>query len=252
MSGTTHEYESLAGRTALVTGGARRIGAAIVRALSERGAAVVIHYLDSQAEAEDLAAELQTQGTEAFCVQADLADPVATASLVGEAARAAGRPIDLLINNASIFEPDGPKETDPELWDRHQAVNLRAPNRLGRVFAVQLPTDGPADIINLNDIRALRPEGDYLAYTNSKVGLHGLTRSLALALAPRVRVNEIALGSVLPPDRPTDQYEHTLREEIPLQEFPQVAHVTDSLLFLLGNQAVTGQTIQVDGGAHLF
>ncbi|MBU8871164.1 MAG: SDR family oxidoreductase [Gemmatimonadales bacterium] len=251
MSGKRSLNGFLDGRTALVTGAARRIGAAIVQALAGQGAAVVIHYRDSGDEAKALAVELQTRGSKASLVCGDLADPAAAAGLVGEAAREAGRPIDILINNASIFE------SGSEKWDQHQAVNLRAPYLLAQAFAAQLPIDGPADIINMNDIRAMRPGADYLAYTISKVGLHGLTRSLAQALAPRARVNELALGAVLPPDGPagdgesTFEYVHTLREAIPMRNFPSVAEVTDSLLFLLGNEAVTGQTIQVDGGEHL-
>ncbi len=263
MSGVSPGNRFLAGRTALVTGAARRIGAAIVRTLSAEGAAVVIHYRDSENEALALAAELHARGAEAFLVRGDLADSIEAAGLVTEAARAAGRPVDILVNNASIFEPGGLDDSgglvDPvgKQWDRHHAVNLRAPYLLAETFVAQLPVGDPADIINLNDIRSLRPGADFLAYTASKVGLHGLTQSLALALAPRVRVNELALGAVLPPDPSPDEphrtveYEHTLRQNIPMGEFPSVSQVTDSLLFLLKNGAVTGQTIQVDGGEHL-
>ena len=208
MSGRERGEQFLTGRCALVTGAAKRIGAAIARSLAEQGAAVVIHFRESEAEARALAEQLQAAGAEAFLVTGDLADAATATSLVDQAAQAANRPIDILINNASIFEPGGLQTVDAEQWDRHQAVNLRAPFLLARTFAAQLPASGGADIINLNDIRALQPGADYLAYTASKVGLHGLTRSLALALAPRVRVNELALGAVLPPDKSADEYEH--------------------------------------------
>lgn len=243
--------EFLTGRCALVTGAGRRIGAAIARELAAAGAAVVIHYRESGAEAESLAEELRAAGADAWLVAADLADGAAAAGLVGKAVHAAARPLDILVNNASLFEPGGMDSSGGEAWHRQEAVNLRAPFLLTRSFARQLPQPARGDILNLNDIRALRPATDYLAYTASKVGLHGLTQSLARELAPRIRVNEVALGAVLPPDRPADGYAHVRKESIPLRAFPTVRQVTDSLLFLLRNTAVTGQTICVDGGQHL-
>jgi NAD(P)-dependent dehydrogenase (short-subunit alcohol dehydrogenase family) len=238
-------------RVALVTGGAKRIGAAIARKLAANGAAVAVHYHESESEALSLAEELQATGAEVFLVQGDLADPETATDLVGQAVHAAGRPLNILINNASIFEPGGLGVSGGTLWDRHEAVNLRAPFLLARAFAGQLPKFYPGDIINLNDIRALKPGPGYLAYTASKVGLSDLTKSLAREMAPGIRVNEVALGAVLPPDKPAGEYQHVLREELLLQAFPTVDQVTDCLMFLLYNTAVTGQTICVDGGQHL-
>lgn len=242
---------SLEGRLALVTGGAKRIGAAIVRGLAANGAGVVVHYRNSESEALALAEELQAGGADVFLVRGDLADPEFAAGLVGQASHTAGRALDILVNNASIFEPGGLGVAGGHDWNSHEAVNLRAPFLLARSFARQLPTGVAGDILNLNDIRALHPRNGYLAYTASKVGLTGLTRSLARELAPAVRVNEVALGAVLPPDKPADEYQHVLREDILLQSFPTVDQVTDCLLFFLHNKAVTGQTICIDGGQHL-
>jgi NAD(P)-dependent dehydrogenase (short-subunit alcohol dehydrogenase family) len=241
----------LSGRTALVTGGARRIGRELATALAAAGATVVVHYRESRAEAHDLAAGIAMQGGGAFIVGGDLADPETAAALPAEAARVAARPLDILINNASIFAPGGLADTSCADWDANQAVNLRAPFLLSQAFAAQLPADGRADIVNLNDYRALKPGADHFAYTISKVGLHGLTRSLAQALAPRVRVNELALGAILPPAGAADGYAHVRREDIPLQAFGDPAQVSDALLYLLGADGVTGQTLSVDGGRHL-
>ena len=122
---------------------------------------------------------------------------------------------------------------------------------LSQAFAEQIPAGGNGNIINLNDFRAVQPGADHFAYTVSKAGLHGLTRSLALALAPAVRVNELALGAVLPPEVAPEDYIHTLRERIPTKKFPSLDEVSHAMLFLLGNTGVTGQTIFVDGGRHL-
>lgn len=245
------ESRSLAGRAALITGAGRRIGAAIATRLAERGAAVAIHYRSSRAEAEQLAGSITAAGGMARTVQGDLADLQTASDLVGAAVHELGRPLDILVNNASIFEPGGMDAGGGNAWTRHEAINLRAPFLLARAFARQLPETARGDILNLNDIRALRPGADYLAYTASKVGLHGLTRSLAVELAPRVRVNEVALGAVLPPEKPAAAYEHVRRDAIPLGAFPTVDEVVGALLFFLENGAVTGQTLCIDGGQHL-
>ena len=140
---------------------------------------------------------------------------------------------------------------DLDEWSRMQRINLRAPLLLSRAFADALSSDHGGDIVNLNDIHALSPRGDYFAYTHSKAALHALTRNLAVALAPRIRVNEIALGAVLPPASPPDGYTHTPRADLPLDRFPTPDDVADALEFLLRCRAVTGQTILIDGGQHL-
>ena len=241
----------LAGQTALVTGAARRIGRALAVALAGEGVRVVLHHRRSGAEAVDLAAEIAAAGGRAWPLAADLADPEATAGLLPEAARLAGAPIRILINNASIFAQGDLAGTTVAAWDHNQAVNLRAPFQLAQALARDLPDGLTGNIINLNDIRALRPGPDHFPYTISKVGLHGLTRSLALALAPRIRVNELALGAVLPPAGAPESYVHTLRAEIPSGRFGSPDEVTAAVLYLLAGETLTGQTLYLDGGRHL-
>ena len=242
---------SLAGQTALVTGGARRIGRSLAEALAEQGVGVVVHYRESAEEASEVVETIRAAGGEAWGIAADLADPVSAMELVERAVFLADRPLDILINNASIFEQGGLDETDLDQWDRHQNINLRAPYLTSKYFARHLPEDLKGNIINLNDFRASRPGPDHFAYTISKAGLQGMTRSLALALAPRIRVNELALGAVLPPEGSAEDYVHTLKDEIPTRRFTSLDEVARAMLFLLENPCVTGQTLYLDGGRNL-
>jgi NAD(P)-dependent dehydrogenase (short-subunit alcohol dehydrogenase family) len=241
----------LAGTTVLVTGGARRIGRALCLALAWEGATVVVHYKESETAAAATVLELEAFGGQAYMIKGDLAQPDVAADLIAQAAAKAGRPLDILVNNASVFAQGGLETITVKQWDLNQAVNLRAPFLLSRAFAGQVPTGGTGNIININDFRAINPGCDHFAYTISKVGLHGLTRSLAVALAPGTRVNELALGAVMAPEGAPDDYEHTLRDQIPMNQFPSLDEVCHAMLFLLGNPGVTGQTIFVDGGRHL-
>lgn len=240
----------LAGRAALVTGAARRVGRTLALALARAGANVVVHYRRSAAEARATGAAIEEAGARAALIAGDLADPAVPVRLVEKAALAFG-PLDILVNNASVFEPVAWDATDTAVWDENQAINLRAPFLLAQAFARALPADRRGDIVNLNDWRALRPGADHFAYTVSKAGLHGLTQSLAVALAPRIKVNEIALGAVLPPERAPEAYVHELRREIPLDRWSNPEEVAAALLFLVTSPAVTGQTLLIDGGRHL-
>ncbi len=241
----------LAGTTALVTGGARRIGRALCLALASEGATVVVHYNKSESAAAATVVEMEAFGGQAFKVKGDLAQPEVATSLVAAAAAVAGKPLDILINNASVFDQGSPETTTVQDWDMNQAVNLRAPFLLSQAFAGQISAGTTGNIVNINDIRAIQPGADHFAYTMSKVGLHGLTRSLAVALAPGIRVNELALGAVLAPEVAPEDYVHTLREQIPTGKFTSLDEVSHAMMFLLGNNGVTGQTIFVDGGRHL-
>jgi len=241
----------LTGTAALVTGGARRIGRALCLALAQEGATVVVHYLTSEAAAAATVLELEAFGGQAFKVKCDLAQPDNAAELVAQASATAGKPLDILVNNASVFASGSPLTTTVQQWDLNQTVNLRAPFLLSQAFAGQVSAGATGNIINLNDFRAIKPGSDHFAYTISKVGLHGLTRSLALALAPGIRVNELALGAVLAPEEAPTDYEHTLREQMPLRKFTSLDEVSNAMVFLLGNEGITGQTIFVDGGRNL-
>jgi len=238
----------LASRTALVTGAARRVGRELVLALAAEGAHVVVHCHTSQEEGRALVREIIAGGGAADLVVGDLADAKVAASLCAEAVRLCGNPLDILINNAAVFERCEAGETSVEQWDEMQVVNLRAPFLLAQGFVAQLPAKWRGDIINLNDARALGGDPEHFAYGISKVGLHGLTQSLARALAPRIAVNELGLGAVMSPAN--GDYIRTKKTELPLGRFPQLGDVVSGLMFLLSTEGVTGQTIRLDGGQY--
>lgn len=241
----------LSGRTALVTGGARRLGRHLARALAEQGADIVLHYLGSGFEASATVGELEKRGAKVVLLQTDLEEAFLAEDLICRAADAMEKPIDILVNNAALFGPGSALETDTDMWDDYHNINLRAPFLLARALAEGLGEGQSGDVINLNDFRSLKPCADNFAYNMSKWGLHGLTRNLALALAPKVRVNELALGAVMPPNPGGGEYAHTTKEEIPIGRFVTPDEVCSAMLFLLANQAMTGETLNLDGGQNL-
>lgn len=242
--------QKLVGKTALVTGAARRVGRHLATRLAAAGARVIVHHNRSGDEARELVAAIIAAGGEADTVAGDLTDPDVALGLLGDAGRLFG-PVDILVNNASLFAPGDVMATTLEEWDRYQAIHARAPFLLSREFASQLPTGREGVIVNMNDWRAGRPGPDHFAYTVSKVALSGLTRSLAQALGPRgIRVCELALGAVLPPEHDEQGYLHMVREEIPTRRFPTLDDVADALLFVISTPALNGETIHLDGGRH--
>ena len=240
----------LEGRNILVTGAAVRVGRAVALALADAGAAVAVHYRESVVEAAEVVDRIKSLGGRAAAVRAELGDRGERASLAARATDALGG-LDGLVNNASLFEQSRLPDLAPEDWHRMLDVNTCAPMILGRELARLLPDGVEGDVIHINDIHCLRPRGDYFSYTQSKALLHALTGNMALALAPRVRVNAVALGAVLPPSSPPEAYEHTAREAIPLERFPSVPDVAAAVVFLLSCRSITGETIRVDGGQHL-
>lgn len=240
----------LESRTALVTGGAKRVGRELVLALAAEGAHVVVHHHTSEAEARQLVKDIKADGGEADRISGDLSDPEVAAALPAKAAEICGNPLDILINNAAVFARTDLQKTSSEMWDQVQAVNLRAPFLLAQGFAAQLPDKWSGDIINLNDARALHGDPEHFAYTIAKVGLHGLTKNLAQVLAPRIEVNELSLGAVMAPDD-DEGYSKTVKTELPLGRFPNLDEVISSMMFLLGTRGVTGQTIRLDAGQYL-
>ncbi len=242
--------KDLKGRRALVTGGAVRVGKVLALRLAALGADVVLLSREEKDAAADTAREIATLGARAAVVAGDLLNAETPARVIAEASEALGG-LDILVNNAAIFDGGSLADLDLDAWSRMQRINLRAPLLLSRAFVDALPPTREGDIVNLNDIHALQPRDDYFAYTHSKAALHTMTRNLAVALAPRIRVNEIALGAVLSPASPPAAYRHTTRAELPLDRFPTPDDVADALEFLLRSNAVTGQTILVDGGQHL-
>jgi NAD(P)-dependent dehydrogenase (short-subunit alcohol dehydrogenase family) len=237
----------LTGHVALVTGGGRRLGRAFAEGIAACGGGVVIHYGGSRAEAEAVVKAIQDRGGRAAAVQADLGQPEQTAALIPAAAQALGD-LDLLVNSAAIFEPGALPDLTLESWNRHLAINLTAPLLLCQAFARQR-AGRPGAIVNILDWRALRPGADHLAYTLSKAGLEALTRSLAVSLAPAIRVNGLALGAILPP---SDGGGADVISRVPLGRWGTVEEAVDSLIFLLaGPGFITGEVLVLDGGRLL-
>ena len=245
--------DSLAGKSALVTGGARRVGAAIVRRLHAAGAAVLIHYRDSEADAAKLEAELNSlRAKSAVRVKAELLAPIAPRALVAAATDAFGR-LDLLVNNASSFFPVPLGAIEASHWEALVGSNLRAPLFLSQAATVELARHEGA-IVNIVDIHAERPLKGYPLYSIAKSGLAALTRSLALELAPRVRVNGVAPGAIAWPE--DGQFDPAERSRIvattPLARIGSPEDIAQAVHFLAGARFVTGQIIAVDGGRSIF
>lgn len=234
-------------RTALITGGARRVGAAIARALARERYAVVVHANRSRDAAEQLAREIKDGGGRAGVVVGDLADECAVAGLV-PAASAFG-PLTLLVNNAAEFEPDDIVTLQRARFARTMAVNLAAPLFLTQAFAAQAPEG--ASVVNVLDQRVLKPTPRFVSYTLSKTALHAATTTLAQALAPRMRVNAVAPGPTLPSPRQSPDAFAAQVATLPLQRGPRPEDVAAAVVYLAGATAVTGVTIAVDGGQHL-
>jgi len=238
------------GPVALVTGAARRIGAAIARDLARHGWAVAVHYRASEGEAEALAREIEAEGGRTATIACDLAREAEVETLIPRAVEALG-PLTCLINNASVFEMDKIDSVTRESWDRHIETNLRAPLVLSQALARQLPEGMNGNIVNLLDQRVWKLTPYFLSYTVAKSALWTLTRTLALALAPRIRVNGIGPGPALPSERQSlEQFRHQ-QAAVPLQHGPELAEIAAAVRFILASPSMTGQMIALDGGEHL-
>ncbi len=235
---------------ALITGGARRIGRALALALAEAGFAVAIHHHRSSAEAASLVAEIARAGGKAIALAADLADEAALTRLLPQAAAALG-PIGILVNNASIFENDAVASVTREGWDAHMAINLRAPFVLIQEFAALLPPDAGGAVINLLDERVWNLTPYFVSYTVTKDALWTLTRTMALALAPRIRVNGIGPGPTMPSPRQSREQFLARCRSLPLRRGTSPSEIAAALRFILAAPAMTGQMIALDGGEHL-
>ncbi len=233
---------------ALVTGGGRRIGRAIVLELARAGFDVAIHHRDSEAEAQGVAGDVRALGRRAAVVRADLMDEAETRGLVGRAVEALG-PLAVLVNNASAFEEDHVGSLGRDSWDRHIETNLRAPIVLAESFAAQAP-DGSA-IVNLLDQRVLKPDPRFFSYALSRNGLWWATRTLAQGLAPRIRVNGVGPGPTLPSIHQSDEDFAAEAAGTPLGRPGSPEAVASAVRWLVEADMVTGQMIAVDGGQHL-
>jgi NAD(P)-dependent dehydrogenase (short-subunit alcohol dehydrogenase family) len=234
-------------KSVLVTGGAKRVGAAISRRLSGAGWKVVIHHRESQADAKTLAAMIG-----ALTIEADLADAAAAEALPARAAALLGAPLDGVVNNASVFEYNTAATFTVEDWERDLAINLRAPVLIARAFAKTLAPGTAGAVVNLLDQKLWNLNADFFSYTISKMGLEGATRLLAKALAPSVRVNAVAPGLVLPSGDQTGEEFRAVAGRYNLMKTPiDIDAIAGAIQFLIENSAVTGQTIIADNGQHM-
>ncbi len=239
-------------RAALVTGGAKRLGRAIALALAGAGFDLAIHHATSGAEAEATAEAIRALGRRAVTLRADLAEEAEVAPLLPAAAAGLGGPIGVLVNNASAFERDEWEDATRASWDGHIEPNLRAPFVLTQAFARALPAGAEGVVINLLDQRVWSLTPHFVSYTVSKAGLWALTRSLALALAPRrIRVNGIGPGPALPSPRQSEAQFARQCASVPLGRGTGPEEVARAALAILALPAMTGQMIALDGGQHL-
>lgn len=240
----------MSGAVSLVTGGGHRVGKGIVLALAAAGADVFIHYGRSAHEAQATAAEAESIGARVATGSADLSDPAAARALVAEAASALG-PVSVLVNSASAFPEDALADVTVEGWERTLRLTVGSPAFLAQAVARDLPPDAEGAIVNISDWRTARPYPDHFSYTVAKGALETFTRTAAVALAPRLRVNAVALGAILPPPGKGSDYLKELATSLPLQRTGSVEVVAEAVLFLLRNDFITGEILRVDGGAHL-
>ncbi len=237
-------------QAALVTGAGRRVGRAMALDLAAQGWAVAVHYHTSADAAEGVVGEIEAAGGRAVALAADLTDEEQTGGLLGRAAQALG-PLTCLINNASVFEPDGVADATRQSWDRHMATNLRAPFVLTQALAGQLPDGWEGNVINLIDQRVWNLTPFFTTYTLSKAGLWTLTRTLAMALAPRIRVNAIGPGPTLPSQRQSEAQFARQAAATPLGREVAMNEICRGVRFILAARSMTGQMIALDAGQHL-
>ena len=243
--------EAISYKTVLVTGAAHRIGAATARALAADGWAVGVHYHQSELAASALAQEIRENGGTAFPVRADLLCESDVESLIPRTAEILG-PLGALVNNASLFEQDDVDTVSRASWDRHMETNLRAPFVLIQHFARQTPVGAKGVVINIADQRVLNLTPHFTSYTLSKAGLWALTQTMALALAPAIRVNAIGPGPTLPSIRQSrEQFEQQCKA-MPLMQGATPEEIADTVKFIIGAKSMTGAIITLDGGQHLL
>jgi NAD(P)-dependent dehydrogenase (short-subunit alcohol dehydrogenase family) len=235
---------------ALVTGAGKRIGRAIALSLARQGWKVAVHYHGSRAAAEKVVEEIRSVGGAAIALKADLTREAEVLRLLPEAEHALG-PVTLLVNNASVFEMDKIETVTRDSWDRHIETGLRAPLVLIQELARRLPAEAKGNVINMLDERVWALTPYFLSYTVAKAGLWTLTQTLALGLAPRVRVNGIGPGPTLPSPRQTEEQFREQWRRMPLGRGTTPQEIAQAVDFILSAPAMTGQMIALDGGQHL-
>jgi len=237
-------------RAALVTGGGKRLGQAIALTLAKAGFDIAVHCRDSLTDAEDTCRKIRALGRKATVLQADLATESEVAPLIPQATKTLG-PIGVLVNNASTFVRDDWHDATRQSWDRHIEPNLRAPFVLTQAFAGALPKGREGVVINMIDMRVWSITPHFVSYTVSKYGLWALTQSMALALAPHIRVCGIGPGPALPNSRQTAEQFARQAGSVPLRRGPMIEELGRAVLMILALPSMTGQMIALDGGQHL-
>ncbi len=239
------------GKKALVTGGSARLGRAIAIGLAQWGADIAITYTRSRERAEKTAAEIRSLGRQSVVIQTDFSrSPANMAPVIKQTLDAFGG-IDILVNNAAIFESGYWDTTTEENWNSHFAINLKAPFFLCQAFAKTVSPDHRAHIINIADWRGVRPGPDHIAYTLTKSALIAMTSSLALALAPNIQVNAIAPGMILPPPGKDTATLQRMASKIPAQRIGSPEEIVHTVLYLVESDFVSGELIYVTGWEHL-
>jgi NAD(P)-dependent dehydrogenase (short-subunit alcohol dehydrogenase family) len=241
---------NLAGKTALITGGGHRIGRALALALAESGCYLLLHYHRSRAAAEETATVARALGAPVHLVSADLSQ-LDDAWPLWASLPASWPPVQILVNNAAIFPKDTLASMTVQQWSQTFRVNLRSPILLTQAFYQALPQDLSGVVVNISDWRTARPYRSHFTYTVAKGALDVFTQAAALELAPRVRVNGIALGAMLPPDDASEAYWQRVLATVPLARDGGTRAAAETLLYLLRNDFITGETVILSGGAHL-
>jgi NAD(P)-dependent dehydrogenase (short-subunit alcohol dehydrogenase family) len=238
------------GRNALVTGGATRVGKSLTLALAGAGANVFVHYNSSAGPAEETAADVESLGRRSAIGSANLSDPAAGEQLIAEATEALG-PISILINSASGFPEDTLADATLEGFRATLDLTLASPVFLTQRFAAALPDEMEGAVVNVTDAKTQRPYLDHFSYVIAKGGIDTFTRAAARALAPRIRVNAVALGVILPPPGEDAFYAEKLAANIPMGRVGGTAPVAAAMLALVQNDFITGEIVRIDGGGHV-
>lgn len=240
---------SLENKSILITGAARRLGRAIALAVAKQGADLVLHYHTSAKEVDEIAGIIRNLNRRVWIFRADLSNSNSVRSLIDNAQSVTS--LFALVNNASIFGNPSFQDTSLEDWNAHLQVNLTAPFLLTQRFAALFSLQETGRVINMLDWRALRPGKDHFPYTISKAALAALTKSTAISLAPKICVNAIALGAILPPENEPPKPD--LLQTVPLNRWAALDELTRTAIFLLdGPDYITGEIIHLDGGRHLI
>lgn len=240
----------ISNRAAIVTGGARRVGRAIALALADAGAAVFVHYNSSAGPAEETLVEIESRGGRGAIGGVDLSDPAEGPNLIDMATDALGE-VSILVNSASGFATDTISGVDLAGWRRSHDLTLASPVFLTQAFAAALDEDSQGAVLNVTDVRTMTPYQKHFSYVIAKGGLDTFTRAAAVSLAPRIRVNAVALGVILPPPGEDAAYVEGLAADLPLQRAGGTEPVVAAALHLIQNDFVTGEIIRLDGGGHL-